>query len=137
MSIPSRDYLILVQQFFRCKGVDDYLCPLIGRNFDKSGYHIVGDNALCPSCYAVHKQQRHSNIPNTIVAKQRIIHFLHSRNWMVGNGSHRLSFADFWSEFYHWSEEQRLYTKKSTIREIITSLCGVARDSQYLPISPT
>ncbi len=141
MSIPPSDYQILVQQAFRCKGVTDYTCPMFMRTFDRSGYTIANGAALCPACYAVFMQgQQGSPRPATpekrIMAKQRVIHFLHNKRWTVGNGEYTLAFRDFWEEFYMWSEKERLYTKKSMVRSVIAELCGVAHDASHIPIDP-
>lgn len=143
MSIPPSEYQILVNQMFRCKGVADYVCPLLMRTFDRSGYHISNNAALCPSCYAVYKQEqalrgesRRDLHANRIQAKQRIIHFLHSVGWTIGNGSYTLAFKDFWGEFYRWSEEENLYTKKSLVRSVLTEMCGLAHNSSHIPITP-
>jgi hypothetical protein len=138
MSIPSSEYQILVKQMFRCKGVADYVCPLLMRTFDKAGYTIANNVALCPCCYAVAKQQRQARQPqgDRVQTRQRIIHFLQSVGWTIGNGSYTLAFKDFWGEFYRWSEEQHLYTKKSLMRSVLTEMCGVAHDASHLPITP-
>jgi hypothetical protein len=141
MSIPPSDYQILVKQMFRCKGITDYSCPLLMRTFDRAGYHVNNTAALCPSCYAVSKQvqaqrERQARTGDRIQTKQRIIHFLHTAKWTVGNGEYTLAFKDFWGEFYHWSEEQRLYTKKSQVRSVLAEMCGVAHNASHLPITP-
>ncbi len=132
----SSEYQILAKQAFRCKGVADYVCPLMKRTFDRAGYHIVKGSALCPSCYAVFQQVPIALQGNRVQTRQRIIHFLHFNRWTVGNGEYTLAFKDFWTEFYRWSEEQRLYTKKTLVRSVLTELCGVAHDASHLPISP-
>jgi hypothetical protein len=141
MSIPPSDYQILVKQMFRCKGVADYACPMLMRTFDRSGYHVTNNSALCPSCYAVSRQvalQSQASVRqgNRVQARQRIIHFLHTAKWTVGNGEFTLAWKDFWGEFYRWSEEQRLYTKKSLVRSVLAEMCSVAHDTSHLPITP-
>jgi hypothetical protein len=135
----SSEYQILAKQAFRCKGVSDYVCPLMMRTFDRAGYHIVKGSALCPSCYAVAQQaQQVPTVPrgDRIQTRQRIIHFLHSKRWTVGSGDYTLEFKDFWTEFYRWSEEQHLYTKKTLVRSVLAELCGVAHGASHMPISP-
>jgi hypothetical protein len=135
MSIPSTEYQILVSQSFRCRGVKGYTCPV--GTFDRSGYTIVGNVALCPACYAVHKQAKQTTtIDPRIQASQRIIHFLHTKNWTVGNGEYTLAFKDFWEEFYLWSEKERMYTKKTLVRSVLAELCGTSHDATHIPISP-
>ncbi len=141
MSIPPTDYQILVKQSFRCKGVADYVCPMLMGTFDRSGYTIVNNKALCPACYAVYKQTHQSQAAPVVVnpriqAKQRIIHFLHTKHWTVGTGDYTLPFKDFWEEFYRWSETERMYTKKTLVRSVVAELCGVHHDASHIPISP-
>jgi hypothetical protein len=139
MSFPS-EYQILAKQSFRCKGVTGYTCPI--KIFDRSGYHIVNSYALCPACYSVFQQrpekgdQIQPSFSRPIQTRQRIIHFLHSKQWTVGNGDYTLAFKDFWSEFYRWSEGQRLYTKKTLVRSVLAELCHTSHDAQQFPISP-
>ncbi len=141
-SIPPTEYQILVQQSFRCKGVPNYSCPLFMHTFDRAGYRIANNAALCPSCYSVFQQEEAKRArpvaqqPDRIQAKQRIIHFLHTKGWTVGNGGYTLPFKGFWEEFYQWSEKERLYTKKTLVRSVLTDMCGVAHDASHLPIDP-
>jgi hypothetical protein len=140
-SIPTTEYQILVQQSFRCKGVPNYSCPLFMHTFDRAGYQIANNHALCPSCYSVFQQEEAKRArpvpqPNRIQAKQRIIHFLHTKGWTVGHGGYTLPFKGFWEEFYQWSEKERLYTKKSLVRSVLAEMCGVAHDASHIPIDP-
>lgn len=136
MSIPPTEYHILVAQFFCCKGVKGYVCPV--GTFDRSGYTIVGNTALCPACFAVFNQNKQINqIDPRVQTRQRIIHFLHTMGWTVGNGDFTLAFKDFWSEFYKWSEKEHMYTKKTLVRSVLTKMCGVPHDATHVPISPT
>ena len=102
----------------------------------------MGENALCPSCYTVCRQERQQQSVSqtaratTLTARYRVLHFLDWKHWCVGADTHSLSFNDFWTEFYRWSELKREYTKKSEIRKAITEMCGIAHDACYLPIAP-
>jgi hypothetical protein len=136
MSIPPADYQILVKQSFRCKGVADYACPMFMRTFDRSGYHIFKDTALCPACHAVAKQTPPAKDVLRDQARHRIGHFIHSKGWIVGSGEYTLPFRDFWEEFYRWSEAERMYTKKTLVRSVLAELCGVTHDATHHPISP-
>ncbi len=109
--------------------------------FDRAGYRIVNNHALCPSCHSVFLQEEAKRArplpqPNRIQAKQRIIHFLHTKGWTVGNGGYTLPFKGFWEEFYQWSEKERLYTKKSLVRSVLAEMCGVTHDASHIPIDP-
>ncbi len=144
MSLSRNDYSILVRQGFQCAGAPRYTCPLggqfdgqFGGQFNATGYFIFDGVARCPACHTMRRNQYYSPANTRIIAKQRIIHFLLHKQWTIGNGGiFHIKFDDFWRAFYEWSEAQKLYTKKKTVRSVIMEMCCTGSPHSMLPISP-
>lgn len=146
-------YQILVRQAFRCKGVPNYTCPLLGCTgglFDEAGYdidHVVplvlgGSSdptnlqALCVSCHRIKTSREEAarflgkpvaySASGETPLREHLLRF--RREVMPFDAA--TPFTAFWLAFYGWSVAHRQFWKKAAVRKefeaILKGRCPLA-----------